>query len=397
MRVLRVLTRPNVGGPTRQMIAFWHAHREMGVQTVLAVGRCGDGEEPVDLTAHGVPRLALEDLARGRGQAAGWLEVAELGRAPSPWRDALAARRLAACVRSLRPDVVHTHTSKAGLIGRRVARRHGVPVIAHTFHGMVLRDYYARPVSSLLRRVEARLARRTDLLFAVSPSCRDELCALGVVPASTEVTPPAIELGAFFAGDRDAARQHLGVVGSDPQLGFVGRLVPIKRPDRFASVVAAVAGAVGHVFGDGPLRGALHAAGERLRLHGNRGDLAACLPAMDALVLTSEREGCPLAAIEAFAAGVPVVGFDVPGVRDALATWGAGVLVPRADGIDGLVRAVQQLLTEPERRAALVERSRRELWRFQPAQVARQLVEAYRRALASAACNAPRAADAVPP
>ncbi|MEM7198814.1 MAG: glycosyltransferase family 4 protein [Planctomycetota bacterium] len=381
-RVLRVLTRPNVGGPTRQAVALWHAQRALGWRTLLVTGRCRDGEPSVDLGAAGVPRVELDQALVPGGAAQGWVELPELQRQPHPARDRRAARRLVALLHAWGPDVVHTHTSKAGWLGRAAARRAAVPVVAHTYHGHVLADYYPGVVSAVLRRLEARAAARTDLLFAVSPTCRRELIDMGIGGARLRVVPPAIEYARFAGGDRVAARRALRVAEDALVLGFVGRLVRIKRPDLFADVVAAVPGGVGVAFGDGPLHAGLAGGGGRVHWLGVGVDLPGCLGGLDVLVMPSEREGCPLAAVEAMAAGVPVVGFDVPGVRDVLGEWGRGVLVPRGEGAAGLARAVRALAAEPERRRSLIAAGQRGLARFAPTAVAAALCDAYRQALA---------------
>lgn len=386
-RVLRVLTRPNVGGPTRQMIALFHACATRGWQTLLAVGECR-GEPAIDLAAHGLPRLPLDAVTR---DAHGYVVVPNLQRAPHPWRDVRARAQLAMLCRAFGPDVVHTHTSKAGVLGRAAARAARVPVTAHTFHGHVLKDYFGSLRASLARRVEARLARQTDLLFAVSPSCAEELAALGVAPHERfTVVPPAVDVSPFLRGDRAAARAELGLTPDALVLGFVGRLVPIKRPELFAATVARLPGALGLVFGDGELRAQMPWSA-RLRHVGATDRLSALLPACDALVITSRREGCPLAAVEAFAADVPVVGIDVPGVHDVLGPWGAGVLVPEERGVRGLVAALERLREGPHR-AVLVAAARGSLRRFAPAAVAAALTDAYEDALdeAEGAARAPR-------
>jgi glycosyltransferase involved in cell wall biosynthesis len=177
-------------------------------------------------------------------------------------------------------------------------------------------------------------------------------------------------------------------------VAFAGRLVEVKRPQWFAQAVPQVPGAVGLVFGDGPLRSELLAAGRgRLRLLGTRPDLADLLAGCDALMIPSRREGCPLVAVEAFAAGVPVVGIDVPGVRDVLALWGAGRLVAEALGPAGLAAAAREVLAA-ETRDALVDRARSGLPRFAPAAVAARLAAEYAAALARRAGAAARGSTA---
>lgn len=379
LRVLRVLTRPNLGGPTRQAIALWHSQRAQGVETLLVTGVVGGEEEALPPDEHGIPRVEP-----GRPEA-GWLELPALRRGVDPLRDVVAARALRRLVRTFAPDVVHTHTSKAGALGRRAAFAARAPVVAHTFHGHVLQDYFGALSSALLRRLERRLAQRTDLLFAVSESCADELAACGVASRSRfVVTPPAVAPPAAVA--RLAARARLGLAEEDWVVAAVGRLVPVKRLDHFIDLVAAEPALRGDVLGGGPLHAALRAAGrracgDRLRMLGAAPDAAALLSAYDAVVLPSVREGCPLVAVEAFAAGVPVVGYDVPGVRDALGSLGRGLLVPVEAGPRGLLAAVRRLREDPRLGAELRAASRAAVARCAPAAVGAALTQRYREAV----------------
>ncbi|MCR9244123.1 MAG: glycosyltransferase [bacterium] len=396
-RVMRILTRPNVGGPTRQAIALWHEHRELAVPTLLVTGRVDHTEDVLSPADHGVPRLTLAEAIGLGERATGWVEVPELVRGIAPFGDLAAGRQLARLLRSLRPDVVHTHTSKAGAVGRRAAhaaRRSHAMALVHTFHGHVLRDYFGRALSELLRRGERRRARTTDRLLAVSPSCADELAALGVASRDRfAVVPPAVPLAPPTT--RQAARRELALDEQPFRAVAVGRLVRIKRHEDFVAAVASVDGVFGDVVGEGPERARLLAAareirgdgdgdgtvGPRVTLRGGVPHIARLLPAWDALVLASRREGCPLVAVEAFAAGVPVVGYDVPGVRDVLTGWGGGLLVPERAGPAGLAAALERLRHSPDLRAECAAAGRAALDRFRPAAVARELLELYRAAL----------------
>jgi glycosyltransferase involved in cell wall biosynthesis len=370
LRVVRVLTRPNEGGPTRQAIALWHAMRARGVATLLVTGRVRAGETAVLPSAHGVPALEPAAVQRG-GFVAGWLELPELGRAIAPWSDWRAGRSLVRVLRACRPDVVHTHTSKAGVLGRRAAHAAAVGKLVHTFHGHVLQDYFPRPIGWLLGRIERHLAARTDVLCAVSASCADELAAAGVAPrARFHVVPPAVPLPTPLP--RAEARARLGIAADERRVVCAGRLVPIKRVADFVRAVAALPGVHGDVCGEGPEREALTALAARLapgRVHfrAARPDFARELPAYDALLLPSVREGLPLVAVEAFAAGVPVVGYDVPGVHDALAELGRGVLVP-----------VAPFLVDAGAARLLVASARAAVARCTPDAVAEALLSLYR-------------------
>ena len=384
---MRVLTRPNLGGPTRQAIALWHAQRQLGVRTLLVTGRVEAGEERLSPADEGVPQLSWQACLDAGPLAEGWVELPHLSRGIAPVADRRAGHRLLQVLRAHRPDVVHTHTTKAGLVGRRAALRAGVPIVAHTFHGHVLQDYFGGLVSRWLQHLERTLAQKSDLLFAVSHSCASELAAAGVAARETfHVVPPAVAVPPPLP--REEARARLQIPAAQWRVVAVGRLVPIKRIEHFVRMVAALPGCRGDVFGDGPDRKALatlaaRIAPDRVRLCAGDPAIASLLPAYDALILPSVREGCPLVAVEAFAARVPVVGYDVPGVHDVLADWGRGVLVPVAAGPAGLAAGLERLQHDAGLAATCVESSLATVARFAPAAVAEQLLVAYTRALAA--------------
>jgi glycosyltransferase involved in cell wall biosynthesis len=363
LRVLQILTRPNLGGPMRHLNALLRSapwRDGTSARVLLAVGRCSaDEAELAD-----VPPDAVR--------------IDALGPRVHPLRDRRAAAALRELMHRFRPDVVHTHTSKAGFLGRRAAVAAGVPVLAHTFHGHVLRDYYRAPTSAVIRAIERRQARRTQLLFAVSDSCRDELEELGVGAGRIRVLPPAVELRPFTTMGRAAARQALGISDDVPLVGFVGRMVPVKQPELFVAMARRLPRARAVMFGDGPLLTGLRRSHQDVvRFLGAVQDLERYLPGLDALVLTSRREGCPLAALEARACGVAVVGLDRPGIRDALDGGSCGQLVPPESGAAGLAVAVQTLLADSGRRQRCVTAGLAGLERYAPARVASALTEHY--------------------
>jgi len=383
---MRVLTRANIGGPAQQAVALYHGMAERGVATLLVVGTC-EAEPEVALAERGVPELSLDAVCDLGPAARGFVRVPTMVRKLAPGRDRTARRALRRLMQRFEPDVVHTHTSKAGWLGRRAAGPRPRAVLAHTFHGHVLQDYFGPVLQAVARRTERRLARRCDLLFAVSPSCRTELAALGVADAQRiHVVPPAVPHQPL--GERSAARRELGLRGFTAL--FAGRLVAVKGAPAFVEALAGDATLRGVVWGDGPLRAALvERAPSTVRVEPSRPDLGRWLPGFDAVVLPSVREGLPLLAVEAARAGVPVVGYRVPGVEDALETWGAGLLVPPEDGAPGLRRALQALRAQPAMGQELVGRARAGLDRFEPDGVAALLCGHYASALRRRAGAAP--------
>ncbi|MDP6423870.1 MAG: glycosyltransferase family 4 protein [Planctomycetota bacterium] len=344
MRVLRILTRANLGGPARQVVALHEAFRQLGHEHLSVVGSLGDGETELPLPDHGFVRV--------RG----------LVTRIDPAGDLIAANALRRIVRDFRPDVIHTHTAKAGMLGAAVARR--VP-LAHTYHGHVLKDYFGRAKSAAFRIIERRLCRRRDLVTCVSESCGRELVELGVIaPGAWRHVPPALRLA------QAPALRH--EVAAGLRIAWCGRLVPIKDPSLLVGVTEELARLVArvevHVFGSGPLSSVLEDRSDLpFVLRGPCPDLPELLAGFDAMLFTSKREGLPLAAVEALHAGVPIVG---PRVRGLLDLEGPGVrLVARDAG------ALARSCLDPPR----VPGRRRELLRttHDPCRIARALLEEY--------------------
>ncbi|MEE9125871.1 MAG: glycosyltransferase [Planctomycetota bacterium] len=392
MRILQILTRPNLGGPMRHLQALGRSapwQPENGpVQVLMAVGRCPADE--AELCCDELREVAPADVDT---QATGMVRIPALGPRLHPLRDRRAAAAIRQLIRRFRPHVVHTHTSKAGLLGRRAATAAQVPVVAHTFHGHVLRDYYGATFNALMRTMERRLARQTNLVFAVSGSCRDELEELGVGVGRIRVLPPAVDLAPFSAranpAARHAAQRALGVQDARPLVGFVGRMVPVKQPELFVAMARQLPGVQAVMFGDGPgLAGLRGSHGDVIRFLGAVPDLQRYLPALDLLVLTSRREGFPLAALEARACGVALVGLDRPGIRDALAGGDCGLLVPPESSPVDLATAVQSLLEDARRRHHYVAQGLSNLWAYHPDRVATALTQHYAAVLADSPASA---------
>ena len=342
-RVLRVIARMNVGGPARQVVELARGLDADRFDQRLLVGRAADGEaDYLDLRAGDVPRVSVEGL----------------GRAPKPADDVRALAAIAAEVRRFRPDIVHTHTAKAGVLGRLPAVLHRVPVRVHTFHGHLLHGYFSPTVTRAVVVVEQVLASRTTALVAVGAQVRDELLAAGVGrPGQYSVVPPGISLGAVPS--RTGARATLGIPPGAFVVGAIGRLVAIKRPDRLVEtarrVVAAMPDAVFLVAGDGPERAAAEAAaadlGARVRFLGWRADVEVVLAASDVVVVTSDNEGMPVSLIEAGLAARPAVTTDVGSAREVVVDGETGFVV--APDAAALAAAVVRLALDPDLRVRL--------------------------------------------
>jgi UDP-N-acetylmuramyl pentapeptide phosphotransferase/UDP-N-acetylglucosamine-1-phosphate transferase/glycosyltransferase involved in cell wall biosynthesis len=356
IRVLRVIARMNVGGPAYHVSLLSGRLDPHRYDTLLVSGNVGPGE------------ASFAELADQYGAR---LEtIPSLGPEVRPLSDIRALFALTRIVRRFRPDIVHTHTAKAGLLGRTAALFAGRrrPVIVHTYHGHVLEGYFGRLQSALYRILERWLGRVSHCLIGVSKATVDDLVRLGIAnPEKFRVIPLGLELDRFTKAngpERTRFRAELGVDDEDVLLAYVGRLVPIKRVDRAIRAVAEARAAGAPVrlavVGDGVLREELEAFAESLGLNGHvsflgyRSDLEAVTAGCDAALLTSDNEGTPVALIEAAAAGRPAIATSVGGVPEVVGD--AGILV-RADDPSALVNAIVHLARTPGLRDKLGARA----------------------------------------
>ena len=368
IRVLRVITRLNIGGPSIQAITLADRLQARGFDTTLVHGSLGAGE--------GDMRYLLPSTVRAP-------QIGALRREIAPARDAAALRQLLAVMRRLRPQIVHTHMAKAGTLGRvaaaiynRTRGRSDRARVVHTYHGHVLEGYFGAAKTRLFLGIERRLAGLTDRLVAISPEIRDELVdeqRIGT-PAQYRVIRLGFDLAPFAAigaDDRQHARAALGVPDGVPVVTTVGRLTPIKQHHLFLDVAALVLrqrpDSVFLVAGDGELRGELEARAralaiaDRTRFLGWRRDLPAVYAATDVFLLTSRNEGTPVALIEALAAGCEAVATDVGGVRDVLGARAVDRAAPFGDAPRLAELVLRAIAAGPvgrgdRRRADVVER-----------------------------------------
>lgn len=333
--VVRVIDRLNVGGPALHAV-LTAAQLDPRFRTVLLYGDIepGEGDMSYLLDRHGVAAVKVPGLAR------------EL----RPLRDARALAFLCQVMWRERPQIVHTHKTKAGLLGRVAALLTGVPLRVHTYHGHVLEGYFGPARTWAMIAMERALALGTTRLVTVSERLAQELSGrLRIAPrARFAVVPLGLDLQPFRQADRlrGALRAELGLQpgGEAPLIGVVGRMVPIKDHQTFLralpAVFAACPKARAVLVGGGELEEAIRAEIGRLGLSGRvhllgwRDDLPRIYADLDVLALTSRNEGTPVAVIEALAAGVRVVATAVGGVPDVLRPGGGaprGVLVPPGD------------------------------------------------------------------
>ena len=385
MRIARILTRLNLGGPARQALASDTVLQDRGHVLRLFTGKPepGEGDLFEAYQARGLDVVRVPGLARG---------VSPLG----DWR---AARGLARGLAEFAPDLVHTHASKAGALGRRVANKLGLPRV-HTFHGHVLEGYFPATVSRWILAHEKRLARRTNRILAVAHATADDLVRLGVCHEERlVVVPPGVDLDPLLALDErsGALRGTLGVDAQAFVVGMLGRLAPVKRPELALEVFDLLAKRHAHLhlafIGDGSERAALERAilsgdparRERVHLVGARADMPNVLADLDALLSTSRSEGAPVALIEAAAAGLPVVATPVGGVPELVAHERTGFL--GSDATE-LAFGLDALISQPQEARALGHRARlRVRQRHSAAALADRLLAVYEAVLEEVRCG----------
>jgi len=340
LRVLRVIARMNVGGPALQVTALMRGLDADRYEHRLAVGAVGaDEADYLALRAPDVP------VTRIRG----------LGRAVRGPGDLLALGHLVHEMRAFRPHIVHTHTAKAGALGRVAAELTGVPVTVHTFHGHLLTGYFSPRMSRTIAGVEGVMARRTTRLLAVGTRVRDELVAAGVGrPEQYAVVPPGVDVPS--PPSRPEARVELGLPPDAPIVSFVGRTTGVKAPLRFLDVARRVLQqqpvVVFVVAGEGDLLPLMRAAaadlGQHCRFLGWRADVETVHAASDVTLLTSDNEGMPVSLIEAALVGRATVATDVGSVAEVVRDGVTGYVTPRDPA--ALAQATLRLIRDADLR-----------------------------------------------
>jgi glycosyltransferase involved in cell wall biosynthesis len=340
--VCHIITKLELGG-AQQNTLFTVGHLDpIRFRSVLITGEPGF----LDQEARTMPGVAF-------------FQVSSLVRAVRPVADLRALLSLTTLLRKVRPAIVHTHSSKAGILGRLAAWAAGVPIIIHSVHGFGFTPYQPAVVRRALIALEWIVARLTTRFFAVSEANRRLGIELGLFsPENCPVIRSGVDLTAFRQArvDASAKKRELGLGPDWPVVGMIAPLKPQKAPLDFVRVAALVRRArpeVGFVLvGDGELRGVVEAECKRrglsdaFRLAGWRRDIPELMRCFDVFVLTSLWEGLPRVYLEARASGVPVVGTRVDGAAEAIQDGINGYLVEPGD-IQGLADRVLYLLAHP--------------------------------------------------
>lgn len=371
-KVLRIINRFNLGGITYN-VSYLSRYLSPEYQTLLV----GGPEEKDEKNSLFIPRsMGLEPLI-----------IPELRRSINPFQDYLAYRRLKKIIREFRPDIVHTHASKAGFIGRLAAKHSAVPVIVHTFHGHVFKGYFPEPVNLLLRVIERYLASISNRIVTISTEQKRQICQEHRICAEQKAVliPLGFDLNRFTEQQPEKRldfRKRYLLRDDEIAVVIIGRLAPVKNHRLF---IDAVLHAKRHctkafrafIVGDGKTRAELeHYLQRKKASYSSRAEDQALftftgwireadvvLAGTDLVCLSSKNEGTPVSLIEAQAAGKYCVSTDVGGIRDILHP-ASGVLAKAEDEADYKNLLLDSLMHFEERQRAAADGREQILQRF---------------------------------
>ena len=344
VRVLRIIARMNVGGPAVQVSGLMRGFDQKAFEQELLTGSCAADE------ADYLEKVATDVKA---------IRIDGLGRSIKPRADLTALFAIIKEIRRFKPDVIHTHTAKAGVVGRIASILSGHKSIrVHTFHGHLLHGYFGTAKTKLVILIEKLLALFTDQLLAVGKQIQDDLIAVGIGNTNKfAVMPPGLQLA--NVPTKSEARIELGLDPDKIYCAFIGRITQIKRPDRFLDVATKTK------TDNVKLNFIVAGAGEKLQycqdrvnsenlpvsFLGWREDIEVVLAAADFVILTSDNEGTPLSLIQAGMVGIPVVATNVGSTSEIVVDGQTGFLTDLS--IEQLAQAVTKLASDSDLRAKM--------------------------------------------
>ncbi len=358
-KVFRLINRFNLGGPTFN-VAYLSKYLE-GYETLLAGGEKDESEDSSEFI---VEQLGLKPV-----------KIPAMRRSINPLNDIKAFLAIRKLIKDYRPDIVHTHASKAGTLGRLAAISCGVPIIVHTFHGHVFHSYFGKLKTTIFKTIERFLASRSTCIIAISEKQKEEISGVHRIckPEKMRVIPLGFDLDRFRDTDgskRAQFRASYGLEEDEIAVGIIGRLVPVKNHSLFLRAIAKIQNQLNQkvrffIIGDGEMRAELLTLAGQLNLqhaylpehHDVKSkvvftswikEVDKVMAGLDLVVLCSFNEGTPVSLIEAQAANRPILTTDVGGIRNIVIENETAILVP-SDDLEAFSGALKSLLNEPER------------------------------------------------
>ena len=337
IRVMRIIARMNMGGPAVQVSGLMRGFNSTEFDHRLYTGYCASDEaDYLDTVATDVNAMRIQGF----------------GRRVSLGGDIKAFITLVKEIRTFKPHVIHTHTAKAGFLGRLasiVSLQRSIRV--HTFHGHLLNGYFGRFKRSLVVIAEKSLALFTDELLAVGDKVRQDLLNAGIGSKNKfGLMPPGLGIGSL--SPKEDSQRVLSLSSDRLQCAFIGRVTKIKRPDRFLDVVSEIKNRGVEldffIAGDGELlemcRERIKKEGLPVTVLGWQSDIERVLSAADIVVLTSDNEGTPLSLIQAGMAGLPVVTTNVGSVPEVIIDSATGIIT--ALDVEEIAAALEKLVSD---------------------------------------------------
>lgn len=328
-RVLRIINRFNLGGPTYNA-AYLSRYMPPEFETMLVGGEKDDTEDSSEFI---VKNLGLSPVI-----------IPEMKREIDLKNDYEAYRKMVNIIRDFKPDIVHTHASKAGTIGRLAAANMNVPAIVHTFHGHVFHSYFGKMKTVMYKNIERNLARRSSTIIAISEKQKTELCLIHRIckPDKIKVIPLGFDLSRFNENKdekRKVFRERYKLTDDEIAIGIIGRIVPVKNHKLFLEATKEVLQKTNQklrffIIGDGEDRLRVEAMATELQLDFADATISdaikpltftswikeidVALAGLDIVALTSLNEGTPVSLIEAQAANKPIVTTNVGGIENVV-------------------------------------------------------------------------------
>jgi glycosyltransferase involved in cell wall biosynthesis len=366
-KILRIVNRFNIGGPTYN-VAYLTKYLSQDFETLLVGGVPEASEEG---SSRILEEMGIEPVIIG-----------EMKRAIGIRDDYMAYRKLRYIIHKFKPDIVHTHASKAGALGRMAAKNEGVPLIFHTFHGHVFHSYFGKAQTYFYKTVEKKLASYTDRIIAISDKQKAELTEEHGIcnPEKVEVIPLGFDLEKFWTENetkRADFRARYKVGEDEIAVGIIGRLVPVKNHDLFLKAAAEIVKSTDKkvrffIIGDGESKDRL------LQLSESLGLKTAYMPTdsvhqvtftswiknvdwamsgLDIIALTSFNEGTPVSLIEAQACSKPVVSTRVGGIQN-IVLEGETALLSENNHLESFTQNLKKVIDDEYLRKVLSRKGR---------------------------------------